>query len=78
MLPTPLMNYSNNYELKPSETIERSQTFSNNPNSSSSSENSNHYQWSSSGYPSRTTSNHQSFTRHDAEQLLDFVHRYRH
>lgn len=77
MLTTPLMNYSNNYELKSSEPIERSQTFPHTSNTSSS-ENSNHYQWPSSGYSSRNISDPQTFTRHDAEQLSNYVQRYRH
>ncbi len=90
MSATPLMNYSNSYDLKPSNTIERLQTFLENTNSSydrrrndysstpyqmNSSENSN---WPSSRYPSDTTmENNQTFTCNDAEQLLTFVQRLR-
>ena len=76
MSTTPLLhNYSNSYDRKPSDTIERLQTFLENPKSS---ENSNHYQWSSSRYTSRSTSDNQTFTRNDAEQLLNYVQRFRH
>ncbi len=80
----PLMNYSNSYDSKPSNTIERLQTFLETTNPSydrqrnypmNSSENSN---WSSSRYPSNITmQNNQTFTCNDAEQLLTFVQRLR-
>jgi hypothetical protein len=89
MSTTPVMNFSNSNDSKPSNTIERLQMFLQNGTNtsydySSSSyamnqpQNNNNSHWPSSRYSSGATSdanmqNNQSFTYNDAEQLLTYV-----